>query len=79
MTDTRATQRLAELNVIDQVANVCRTTIVIDAWRRGQSLSVHGVIYGLEDGLLRDVGLSVNRDAALATEYARAVNALKTR
>jgi carbonic anhydrase len=79
MTDTRATQRLAELNVIDQVANVCRTTIVIDAWRRGQPLSVHGVIYGLEDGLLRDVGLSVNRDAALPTEYARAVNALKTR
>jgi len=79
MTDTQATGRLAELNVIDQVANVCRTTIAIDAWRRGQPLAVHGWIYGLEDGLLRDVGLSVTRADTLATEYGRAVDALKTR
>ena len=47
--------RLCELNVVSQVRNVCQTTIVNDAWRRGQSLSVHGWIYSLQDGLLRDL------------------------
>ncbi|MFO7276877.1 MAG: carbonate dehydratase [Pseudomonadota bacterium] len=51
--------RLCELNVISQVINVCATTIVRDAWARGQPLSVHGWIYGLEDGLLRDLGVTV--------------------
>ena len=73
MTDAQCTSRLAELNVIAQVANVCRTTVVIDAWRRGQALSVHGWIYGLQDGLLRDLGVSVTRDGEIAGEYARAV------
>jgi carbonic anhydrase len=53
--------RLCELNVVEQVVNVCRTTIVADAWARGQELTVHGVIYGLEDGLLRDLGVSQPR------------------
>ena len=52
--------RLCELNVIEQVVNVCQTTIVVDAWARGQSLTVHGIVYGLEDGLLRDLGVSVS-------------------
>jgi carbonic anhydrase len=47
--------RLCELNVVEQVSNVCRTSIVQDAWTRGQPLSVHGWIYGLHDGLLRDL------------------------
>ncbi len=47
--------RLAELNVIEQVTNVCQTTIVMDAWQRGQKLNVHGWIYGIADGLLRDL------------------------
>src|SRR5512142_2982646 len=47
--------RLCELNVIEQVANVCQTTIVRDAWDRGQPLAVHGWVYGLKDGLLRDL------------------------
>ena len=47
--------RLAELNVIEQVANVCETTIVQDAWKRGQELCVRGWIYGVADGLLRDL------------------------
>ncbi|MGH7995147.1 MAG: carbonate dehydratase [Opitutaceae bacterium] len=47
--------RLCELNVLAQVANVCETTIVRDAWARGQALAVHGWIYGLRDGLLRDL------------------------
>jgi len=51
--------RLCELNVAAQVANVCHTTIVQDAWRRGQQLTVHGWIYALADGLLRDLDLVV--------------------
>jgi carbonic anhydrase len=51
---------LCEWNVIEQVANVSRTTVVRDAWARGQSLAVHGWIYGLRDGLLRDLVVSVN-------------------
>jgi carbonic anhydrase len=53
-------QRLCELNVVEQVANVCQTTIVEDAWGRGQDLTVHGLVYGLEDGLLRDLGVSAS-------------------
>ena len=51
----RRIDHLCELNVIEQVANVCQTTIVGDAWDRGQPLSVHGWVYGLEDGLVRDL------------------------
>ena len=47
--------RLCELNVVEQVANVCQTSIIRDAWRRGQSVAVHGWIYSLQDGLLRDL------------------------
>src|SRR4051812_1971000 len=53
--------RLCELNVIEQVKSVSRTTIVQNAWQRGQELAVHGWIYGLQDGLLRDLGVSVER------------------
>jgi carbonic anhydrase len=52
--------RLCELNVIEQVRNVCQTTVVQDAWRRGQALAVHGVIYGLHDGLLKNLGATVS-------------------
>jgi len=51
--------RLCELNVIEQVGNVCETTVVGDAWARGRTLAVHGWIYHLEDGLLHDLGLTV--------------------
>jgi carbonic anhydrase len=76
MPDPLATERLAELNVLSQVANVCRTTIVMDAWRRAQSLAIHGWIYGLRDGLLHDLGLTVERDGTLAAAFARAIAAL---
>ena len=57
--------RLCEFNVIEQVANVCQTTIVRDAWENGQGLAVHGWIYGLKDGLLRDLNVTVsNREEA---------------
>jgi carbonic anhydrase len=58
--DDERLARLCEWNVIEQVANVSRTTVVRDAWARGQSLAVHGWIYGLRDGLLRDLVVSVN-------------------
>ncbi|MCC6217181.1 MAG: carbonate dehydratase [Polyangiaceae bacterium] len=61
--------RLAELNVLTQVANVCHTNIVQDAWRRGQSLSVHGWIYSLADGLLRDLSLNVDSPDQIAPEH----------
>ena len=57
--EPRQSDRLCELNVIEQVANVCQTTIVRDAWQRGQPLAVHGWIYSLEDGLLRDLDRTV--------------------
>ncbi len=61
VTPTRAQgDKLVELNVIEQVTNVCQTTIVQDAWERGQELTVHGWVYSLKDGLLRDQGVTVN-------------------
>ncbi len=69
------TDLLCELNVIEQVVNVCQTTTVQDAWDRGQDLTIHSWIYGLNDGLLRDLGVTVNRaddlSAALEQAYAR--------
>lgn len=50
---------LCELNVIEQVANVCHTTIVQNAWKAGQKLTVHGWIYGIEDGILKDLDVCV--------------------
>jgi len=52
--------RLCELNVMEQVANVCRTTVVRDAWERGQELTVHGWIYSLNDGRVRDLAVSTS-------------------
>ena len=53
--------RLCELNVIDQVQNVARTTVVQDAWRRGRAVQLHGWVYGLRDGLITDLGIAVDR------------------
>ena len=78
LTDGRL-DRLCELNVIEQVANVCQTTIVRDAWESGQELAIHGWIYGLKDGLLRDLNVTVvNRDEA-NTVCKAAVKALAAR
>ena len=52
--------RLSELNIVEQVANVCHTTIVQNAWKSGQTLSVHGWIYSLEDGILRDLEVTTS-------------------
>lgn len=65
--------RLCELNVASQVANVCDTTIVRSAWARGQQLTVHGWIYSLRDGLLRDLGMAVSSAAEADTIRLRPV------
>jgi carbonic anhydrase len=61
--------RLAELNVEAQVANVCHTTIVQDAWRRGEKVTIHGWIYSLADGLLRDLGMVISSPDQIPPEY----------
>jgi carbonic anhydrase len=61
--------RLCELNVVDQVANVCHTTIVQDAWRRGKPLAVHGWVYSVNDGLLKDLELCVESPDQLPPVY----------
>ena len=65
--------RLCELNVIEQVLNVSRTTIVQSAWQRGQELVVHGWLYDLQDGLLHDMGLSIDNSEGLAAAYQGAI------
>lgn len=69
--------RLCELNVIEQVANVCRTTILRRSWYRGQRVEVHGLVYGLADGLLRRVGVSVNGTQSWAERYQSSLQSLQ--
>ena len=72
----RAARRLVELNVVEQVANVCRTTILRRAWYRGQRIEVHGLVYGLADGLLRRVGVSVSGGQAWDERYRMSLQTL---
>ncbi|MBO0720064.1 MAG: carbonate dehydratase [Blastocatellia bacterium] len=65
--------RLCELNVIEQVVNVCQTTIVQEAWARSQDLAVHGWIYGLQDGHLRDLKMCVTNLEELESTYETAI------
>jgi carbonic anhydrase len=74
--DSRASDRLCELNVIEQVANVCETTIARDAWERGQELAVHGWIYGIQDGLLRDLAITITGQREMRAVYDSALVAL---
>ncbi len=67
--DAERLHRACELNVAQQVSNVCYTTIVQDAWRRQQPLSVHGWIYGLADGLLRDLDVTISGPEQLDELY----------
>jgi len=71
-----ASERLCELNVIEQAANVCHTSIVRDAWERDQELVVHGWIYGLHDGHLRDLRFTVDAFDATPAAYAAALAAI---
>lgn len=65
----RRRDKLCELNVMEQVHNVCHTSIVQAAWSRGQDVAVHGWIYGLHDGIVRDLGVSVQRPDELSDSY----------
>ncbi|MEI6714136.1 MAG: carbonate dehydratase [Verrucomicrobiota bacterium] len=69
---------LCELNVIEQVVNVCETTIVQDAWLRGQDLTVHGLVYSLQDGLIRDLSLSIDSLAPLKAAYQAAIQKIES-
>jgi carbonic anhydrase len=68
--------RLCELNVIEQVSNVCQTTIVQDAWLRGQELKVHAWIYGLKDGLIRDLHMTASNATEAEAAYRSALEEL---
>ena len=75
-TDSMKHARLCELNAIEQVVNVCQSTIVQDAWARGQSLSVHGWVYSLLDGRVRNMGMDVSAPEELAGAYETALERL---
>jgi carbonic anhydrase len=70
---------LCELNVLEQALNVCETTVVQDAWARDQSVVVHGWVYGLHDGLLKDLNITAAQFAEVGPAYGRAMAALKQR
>jgi carbonic anhydrase len=74
LTSAKRAERLCELNVVEQVANVCQTTIVQDAWDRGQDVTVHGWVYGLKDGLLHDLDMTITAAHHLAPRVARALS-----
>ncbi|MFN0129113.1 MAG: carbonate dehydratase [Verrucomicrobiales bacterium] len=74
--EATALDRLCELNVIEQVINVCDTTIVGDAWDRGQSVTIHGWIYGIQDGLLRPLGVCARDREELTTGVQTALAAV---
>jgi len=66
--------RMCELNVVEQVVNVCQSTVLQDAWARGQKLSVHGCVYRLTDGILRDMDMSLSAAQQMDERYEKAVD-----
>ncbi|WP_166207491.1 carbonate dehydratase [Cognatiluteimonas telluris] len=72
-------ERLCELNAIEQAENVCLSTVVQDAWSRGQSLSVHGWVYSLHDGQVRELGMDVESLETLPVSYANALAQVQRR
>lgn len=76
-TDSLRHARLCELNVIEQVSNVCQTTMLQDAWARGQKVSVHGWVYSLFDGRVRQLGIDVDSAEQLASAYQNAIASVK--
>jgi carbonic anhydrase len=75
--ETARTNILCELNVIEQVSNVCQTTIIRDAWDRGQPVTVHSWIYGIEDGIMRHLGMSVSEPREFESQYRSALAAIE--
>jgi len=76
--DAARENRLCELNVVEQAWNVSQTTIVLDAWQRGQSLAVHAWVYGIDDGLLRELGTPIDGAVVARERYVEALRALGT-
>ncbi|MFM9900127.1 MAG: carbonate dehydratase [Polaromonas sp.] len=74
--EARRHDALVELNAIEQVVNVCQTTVIIDAWARGQNVTVHGWVYGIHDGLLQNLQIGVSSQADLEATYKTAVDAV---
>jgi len=72
----RLGHKLVELNIVEQVGNVCRTTILRDAWSRGQKVEVHGLVYGLNDGLLRPLGITIDGRGQWEEGHEAAIQAL---
>ncbi|TFW20648.1 carbonate dehydratase [Duganella callida] len=70
LNEQKRSERLVELNVVEQVTNVVHTTIVQDAWDRGQELTVHGWVYGINDGKLQDMGIAISSRDQLAPAVA---------
>lgn len=70
--------KLCELNVVEQVVNVCQTTVVLDAWQRGQNLTVHGWVYGLKDGRARDLGMRASSEAESVEVYREVMQKLRS-
>ncbi|HSI58947.1 MAG TPA: carbonate dehydratase [Ideonella sp.] len=77
--DARRVDALCELNVLEQARNVCFTTVVQDAWARGQEVVVHGWVYGLHNGLLEDLRMTVSSGIDVATAYATALESIHAR
>jgi carbonic anhydrase len=75
--ETPRANLLCELNVIEQVSNVCLTTIVRDAWERAQELTVHSWIYGIKDGIMRNLGMSVAAPEEFEPQYRAALAAIE--
>jgi carbonic anhydrase len=71
--DKAKVDRLCELNVVEQVFNIAQTTVMKDAWQRGQPVTVHGWCYGLQDGMVRDLDMSIGRERDLRDAYQAAV------
>ena len=77
--ETRRVDALCELNVVEQALNACQTTVVQDAWARGQELVVHGWFYGLGNGLLQDLKITVASPGQMNETYERAIAAVRAR
>jgi len=77
--EERRVDALCELNVVEQALNACQTTVVQDAWARGQELVVHGWFYGLRNGLLQDLKITVASPAEMNETYERAIAAVQAR
>jgi carbonic anhydrase len=77
-TEEAALDGLCSLNVLEQAMNVCRTTIIQDAWRRHQPLAIHGWVYRLQDGLIRDLDFCVSAAPDVGPSYARALARLRS-